>query len=89
MNITWTKLVRRLGILNRIAGVRLLRRRRLLVGCYLQHADWIRAYYGKHGKTFKDAITGTVEILGALKSKGIPVFALSNWNGECFAVAEE
>ncbi len=48
-----------------------------------------RAYYGKHGKTFEDAITGTVEILGALKSKGILVFAMSKWNGECFEVAEE
>ena len=52
------------------------------------HADWIRAYYGEHGKTFRDAIAGTVEILQALKDNGVPVFALSNWNGECFQVAE-
>ncbi len=60
-----------------------------LMGRHPQYADWIRAYYGEHGKTFRDAIAGTVEILAAIKGKGIPVFALSNWNGECFQVAEE
>ncbi len=60
-----------------------------LIGRHPQHAEWIRAYYGEHGKTFKDAISGTIEILGALKSNDVPVFALSNWNGECFEVAEE
>ncbi len=59
-----------------------------LVQSHPSHADWIRAYYGEHGKTFREAIAGTVEILLALKNKGVPVFALSNWNGECFQVAE-
>ena len=49
--------------------------------------DWeapIRAYYGRWREMFRGPITGTVDLLEALKRQGFRLFALSNWNAGLF-----
>ncbi|TLN14283.1 HAD family phosphatase, partial [bacterium] len=47
-----------------------------------QHAPLIRAYHERWEETIVGPIEGTVEILHALKQKGYPLYALSNWSAE-------
>lgn len=49
-----------------------------------QHARLIQAYFKHYEDSITGAITGTVDILKALKGKGYPLFCLSNWSAETF-----
>ncbi|MGO8795798.1 MAG: HAD-IA family hydrolase [Candidatus Sulfotelmatobacter sp.] len=52
------------------------------------HAGYIDAWYARHEEMLGGAIDGTVEILGELRDRGVPVYALSNWSAETFPTAE-
>ena len=49
-----------------------------------QHAHLIQAYYDHWEDSVTGAITGTVDILQALKDKGYPLYGLSNWSAETY-----
>jgi 2-haloacid dehalogenase len=48
------------------------------------HAEAIAAYDLRWQETLSHAIDGTVAILEALHEKGVPLYALTNWNSEKF-----
>ncbi len=48
------------------------------------HASLIRAYYAGFDRMLAGAIAGTVDLLRALKSRGVPLYALTNWSAETF-----
>lgn len=48
------------------------------------HAELMRAYPEHYIETIGGAITGTVDILHAVKRAGYPLFGLSNWSAETF-----
>jgi 2-haloacid dehalogenase len=54
---------------------------------YPQYAHLIRAYHERWIESITGPITGTVEILRALKAAGYPLFGLSNWAQEKFELA--
>ncbi len=47
----------------------------------------IVAFHERWPETLGGAIDGTVAILGELRARGMPVYALSNWSAETFPVA--
>lgn len=47
-------------------------------------ADAIRAFYGRWEEMLNGAIGGTVDILHALRDRGTPLYALTNWSAETF-----
>ena len=47
----------------------------------------IEAWRERFDETLGGAITGTVEILAALRERGVPLYALSNWWAETFPIA--
>lgn len=49
-----------------------------------EHADAIAAYHHRWHETITHVIDGTVDILGELKAKGTPVYAITNWNQDKF-----
>lgn len=52
-----------------------------------RHADkreLIEAFGARFGEMIPGAIEGTVEILGELKRRGTPLYALTNWSAETF-----
>jgi 2-haloacid dehalogenase len=51
---------------------------------YPGHAAEIAAYDQRWHETLPHAIDGTVAILEALHEKGVPLYAITNWNGEKF-----
>jgi 2-haloacid dehalogenase len=61
----------------------------LLVARHPQHADQIRAYDSRWGEMLRDAIEESVAILGALRARGVPLFALTNWSAEKFPLARK
>lgn len=61
----------------------------LLKAEHPDHADWIDAYGARFGDMLSGPIHGTVEILRALKAKGAPLYALTNWSAETFPIALE
>jgi 2-haloacid dehalogenase len=54
-----------------------------------QHARLIRAYHEYWEESITGPIPGSVEILHALKRRGIPVYGLSNWSAETFPLVRE
>ncbi len=48
------------------------------------HADWLRAYHARWEDMLGGPIGGTVEILDALRQRGTPLYALTNWSAETF-----
>jgi len=60
-----------------------------LAGRYPHRADLIRAYPERYPETVGGPIQGTVEILRALHDKGYPLYALSNWSAETFAMVRD
>ncbi len=59
----------------------------LLSAQYPQYASLIHAYHQHWEQSVSGPIDGTVEIVRALKSRGYPVHALSNWSAETFPTA--
>jgi 2-haloacid dehalogenase len=49
-------------------------------------ADLIRAYFERHPEMIAGAIDGTVALLERLHEADVPVFALTNWSAETFAI---
>mgnify|MGYP001136458959 FL=1 len=56
---------------------------------YPDYSDKIAMYYGRWTEMLGGEIKGTVKIFHELKSKGMPLYALSNWSHEAFPVAYE
>lgn len=57
-----------------------------------RHPDWadmIRLWYTDWHRMASPAIEGSVRILRTLRTRGVPVFALSNFGVETFAFAEK
>jgi len=54
-----------------------------------EHAELIRAWWTRWPEMFGPAIEGSIACLRALKAKGTPVFALTNFAAETFALAQE
>jgi 2-haloacid dehalogenase len=62
----------------------------LLVSRFPDHAVHIRAFYGRWQEMLGGPITGSVEILKALKESGnYRLYALTNWSAETFPIALE
>jgi 2-haloacid dehalogenase len=58
-----------------------------LIARFPAQADLIRAYYGRFMEMLSGPIAGTVTLLEALHAKGTPLYALTNWSAETFAMA--
>ncbi len=56
---------------------------------YPEYRDKIAMYYGRWEEMLGGELKDTVEIFNALKSSGMPVYALSNWSHEAFPTAYE
>jgi HAD superfamily hydrolase (TIGR01509 family) len=57
---------------------------RILVAEHPHHAPHIHAYHERWHETLPGAIDGTVEILEELDGKGVPLYAITNFNGPKF-----
>lgn len=56
---------------------------------YPEYADLIAAWRDLWPKSLGGAIEGTVDILAAVKGRGYPLYAITNWSAETFPVARE
>lgn len=54
-----------------------------------QHTKLIHAYFENWEKSIVGQIDESVKILTALKSKGFPIYGLSNWSAETFPIARK
>lgn len=52
-----------------------------------RHEPLIRAYAERWEETLGGAIEETVTVLGELRDRGYPLFALTNWSAETFPIA--
>lgn len=59
---------------------------KLLITQYPQYTDLIRAYDERYLETVQGCIQPTVDILQRIKEKGYPLYGLSNWSAEKFAI---
>jgi 2-haloacid dehalogenase len=50
-------------------------------------AELIDAWFQRYDEMFGGEIPGTVDILQALRSRSVPIYALSNWSVETFPIA--
>src|SRR6516162_1726870 len=50
-------------------------------------AELIDAWYQRYEEMLGGEIPGTVEILRELRSRSVPIYALSNWSAETFPIA--
>ena len=50
-------------------------------------AELIDAWFLRYDETLAGPIPGTVDILATLNSRGVPIYALSNWSAETFPAA--
>lgn len=62
---------------------------RVLAMQYPEHEPYIRAYDERWVETIPGAIDGTVEILRKLKAQELPLYAITNFNDEKFAITKE
>jgi 2-haloacid dehalogenase len=61
-----------------------------LVQQFPEHADNIRAFYGRWEEMLGDAFHDTVEVFRHLKETGkFKIYALTNWSAETFPIAFE
>jgi 2-haloacid dehalogenase len=51
------------------------------------HAELIDAWIQRQEEMAPGPIAGTVEILGELRGRGVPLYALSNWSAETFPIS--
>ncbi|MBE1162571.1 HAD family phosphatase [Dyella sp. 7MK23] len=59
----------------------------LLRESYPEHAELIDAYHLRWQETLLGPIDGSVELLAALKARGVRLLALTNWSQETFPIA--
>jgi 2-haloacid dehalogenase len=52
-------------------------------------AELIDAWIQRYDEMLAGPISGTVDILAELHSRGVPLYALSNWSAETFPVAQK
>ena len=57
-----------------------------LVERYPEHAAAIAAYHERWPEMVAGDIPGTVEVLAELRAAGVPLYALTNWSAETFAI---
>jgi len=50
-------------------------------------AALIDAWFERYDEMLAGAITGSVDLLAELRSRGVPLYALSNWSAETFPIA--
>jgi 2-haloacid dehalogenase len=60
---------------------------KLLLARHPQHAAEIGAYDARWGEMLRGPIEESVTILGELRRRGVPLFALTNWSAEKFPLA--
>ncbi len=60
----------------------------LLKSQHPEHAQYIDAWLHRYEEMIAGPIQGTVDILSELRSRGVPVYALSNWSSETFPAAQ-
>lgn len=60
-----------------------------LVRDHPDHAELIRAYYGRWEEMLAGPIEGTVQILHEIRQRPYGLYALTNWSAETFPVARE
>ena len=60
-----------------------------LVERHPEHAATIAAYHERWPEMVAGDIPGTVEVLAELRAAGVPLYALTNWSAETFAIARE
>lgn len=53
-----------------------------------EQAEYIDAWFARHEEMLGGAIEGTVKILEELRTRGVPIYALSNWSAETFPTAQ-
>jgi 2-haloacid dehalogenase len=51
--------------------------------------DLIEAWCARFGEMIPGAIEGTVDVLAALKDRGVPIYGISNWSAETFPPQRE
>lgn len=56
----------------------------LLAAEHPQHQVLIEAYFARWHEMLAGPIPGTVEVLAALRTRGVPLYALSNWSAETY-----
>jgi 2-haloacid dehalogenase len=54
---------------------------------YPDKAELIDAWFQRYDEMLAGEIPGTVDILQGLRSRGVPIYALSNWSAETFPIA--
>jgi 2-haloacid dehalogenase len=59
-----------------------------LISRFPQYSDMIHAYDVQYLETLKGSIQPVVDILSRLKTAGYPLYALSNWSAEKFALVK-
>lgn len=59
----------------------------LLAARHPEHAELIRAYDERWEEMLAGPIEGTVAVLAALRNRGVPLYALTNWSAEKFPIA--
>jgi 2-haloacid dehalogenase len=61
----------------------------LLRAQFPEHAELIDAYHLRWKETLVGPIDGSVQLLAALKARGVRLLALTNWSQETFPIARE
>ena len=56
------------------------------VALFPQHADLIRAYYGRWEEMLGGPVAGTPALLERLHAQKTPLYALTNWSAELFPI---
>ncbi|MGA7219636.1 MAG: HAD family phosphatase [Candidatus Sulfotelmatobacter sp.] len=56
---------------------------------YPAHGELIDAWINRQPEMVAGAIDGTVEILGDLRARRVPLYAVSNWSAETFPISLE
>ena len=59
------------------------------IALFPEKKSLIEAFYDRWEEMLGGEINETVEILRELKNKGESIYALTNWSGETFSIAEE
>jgi 2-haloacid dehalogenase len=57
-----------------------------LVERHPEHAAAIAAYHERWPEMLAGEVPGTVEVLADLRAAGVPLYALTNWSAETFAI---
>ena len=60
----------------------------ILCAQHPRHRELIEAYGARFDEMLKGPIEGSVAILESLHQRGVALYALSNWSGETFPLAE-